>query len=63
MQQSTQERLYNTTPVEAMAPEIPPMSTAGLDIDEMRLVRRIDLRVMPILSLIYVAAFLDRYSL
>lgn len=29
-------------------------------VDEKKLVRRIDLRVMPMLFLIYVAAFLDR---
>lgn len=31
-------------------------------IDEKKLVRKIDLRVMPMLFIIYVAAFLDRYG-
>lgn len=36
------------------------MSVTDADVDEGRLLRRIDFRVMPMLFLIYVAAFLDR---
>lgn len=32
-------------------------------VDEAKLLRKIDMRVLPILFLIYVAAFLDRYIL
>ena len=32
-----------------------------LNVDEKKLIRKIDLKVLPILFLIYIAAFLDRY--
>lgn len=43
-----------------MVSEAPPVSVTDTDIDERVLLRKIDRRVMPMLFLIYVAAFLDR---
>jgi hypothetical protein len=43
-------------------PDSPPLdkADAGIPIDEAALQRKIDFRVLPMLFLIYVAAFLDR---
>jgi hypothetical protein len=60
MQHSAQERPNVTTQVEAMASGVPSVTMTEPGIDEKRLLRRIDLRVMPMLFLIYLAAFLDR---
>jgi hypothetical protein len=60
MQSTAEEKPYVTTGAEPTASEVSSVSTTEVDIDESRLVRRIDFRVMPMLFLIYIAAFLDR---
>jgi hypothetical protein len=60
MQHTIEKHVYGTPELENMAPAVSPMYVTETDIDEGRLLRRIDFRVMPMLFLIYVAAFLDR---
>jgi hypothetical protein len=57
---TAKDRPHVTTDVELMELKMLPASVAESPIDEGRLLRRIDLRVMPMLFLIYIAAFLDR---
>ena len=49
-----------TTEAELSSSEKTSHEVGRLRIDEKKLIRKIDLKVLPILFLIYIAAFLDR---